>query len=250
MKNILVVGGSSAIAIACARCWLQKDSGDGVGFFITGRNAARLEAVARDLFARGARKVETCVLDVNDHGQHRAMLEACSTALGRIDIALFAHGSLPDQALCERDADAAVREIDTNAVSTIALLTRVADMFDTQRHGMIAVISSVAGDRGRPSNYVYGAAKAAVTTFCEGLRARLFKRGVGLLIVKPGFVDTPMTAGLSLPGALVATPDRVAGDIVRAIESRKDTLYTPWFWSAIMLVIRALPQFVFKRASL
>ncbi len=130
------------------------------------------------------------------------------------------------------------------------MLTLLAGVFEAQKGGTIAVISSVAGDRGRPSNYVYGAAKAAVTTFCEGLRARLFKSGVQVLTIKPGFVDTPMTAGLPLPGLLVATPDRVAGDIVRAIERGKNSIYTPWFWGGIMLVVRSLPGFVFNRASL
>ena len=108
----------------------------------------------------------------------------------------------------------------------------------------------MAGDRGRPSNYVYGTAKAAVTTFCEGLRARLFKSNVKVLTIKPGFVNTPMTAGLALPGPLVASPERVATDIVRAVERGKDSIYTPWFWAEIMLVIRSLPGFVFKRISL
>jgi short-subunit dehydrogenase len=112
------------------------------------------------------------------------------------------------------------------------------------------VISSVAGDRGRPSNYLYGSAKAALQAFLEGLRARLFKVGVHVVDIKPGFVATPMTAGLPLPGPLVATPEKVAKDIVRGIERKKDVLYTPWFWWGIMLIIRNVPRFVFKRASL
>jgi short-subunit dehydrogenase len=146
--------------------------------------------------------------------------------------------------------DATLHEFSTNALSTIALLTRLASLFEAQHSGTIAVISSVAGDRGRASNYVYGAAKAAVTTFCEGLRARLFKSGVHVLTIKPGFVDTPMTAGLALPKPLVATPEEVGKDIVRAVAQGKDLLYTPWFWSAIMLVVRSLPRFVIKRVSL
>jgi decaprenylphospho-beta-D-erythro-pentofuranosid-2-ulose 2-reductase len=246
MKNILIVGGSSAIAVACARRWSEQ----GANLFLTGRHIARLDAVAQDLRVRGAGQVATHSLDMTDYAQHPAMLAACRAALGQIDVVLVAHGTLSDQAQCERDVESAMREMSTNAMSTIALLTLLAGVFEEQRSGMIAVISSVAGDRGRPSNYVYGAAKAAVTTFCEGLRARLFKAGVGVLTIKPGFVDTPMTAGLSLPGPLVAAPERVAVDIVRAIERRKDSLYTPWFWSGIMLVIRSLPQFLFKRVSL
>lgn len=246
MKNILIIGGSSAIATACARSWASANA----RLFLAGRHAGRLDAIAQDLRVRGAQAVFTHTLDMNDIAQHPAMLDACREALGSIDIVLIAHGTLADQALCERDVQAALHEFSTNALSTIALLTRLAGVFEAQQSGTIAVISSVAGDRGRASNYVYGAAKAAVTTFCEGLRARLFKAGVRVLTIKPGFVDTPMTAGLALPGPLVAKPERVGADIVRAIAQGKDTLYTPWFWSAIMLVIRSLPRFVFKRVSL
>jgi len=246
MKNILIIGGSSAIAAACAREWVKE----GANLFLAGRHATRLEAVAQDLRVRGAARVDTFMLDVNDYPQHKPMLDACRAALGRIDIVLLAHGTLSDQSECERDPEATVREISTNALSTIALLTLLAGVFETQKSGSIAVISSVAGDRGRPSNYVYGTAKAAVTTFCEGLRARLFKSNVKVLTIKPGFVDTPMTAGMPLPGPLVATPERVAADIVRAVARGKDSLYTPWFWTGIMLIIRSLPGFVFKRISL
>jgi short-subunit dehydrogenase len=246
MKNILIVGGSSAIAVACARRW----AADGARLFLAARQPLRLESVAQDLRVRGVQTVVTHVLDVNDHHQHAPMLAACRETLGRIDVVLIAHGTLSDQAVCERDVEAVLRELSTNAISTIALLTLIASVFETQKHGTIAVISSVAGDRGRASNYVYGAAKAAVTTFCEGLRARLFKSNVRVLTIKPGFVDTPMTAGLALPAPLVATPERVADDIVRAVERGKDSLYTPWFWSGIMLIIRSLPAFVFKRVRL
>ncbi|HTH61527.1 MAG TPA: SDR family oxidoreductase [Paraburkholderia sp.] len=246
MKNILIVGATSGIATACARRWAAQ----GDRLFLTGRDDARLHAVAQDLRVRGAAEVATHVLDVNDHPQHPAMLAACTQALGDIDVVLIAHGTLSDQTRCEHDVEAAMRELTTNGMSTIALLTLLAGTFERQKHGTIAVLSSVAGDRGRPSNYVYGAAKAAVTTFCEGLRARLFKRGVRVLTIKPGFVDTPMTAGLALPGPLVATPERVAADITAAIERGKDSLYTPWFWAGIMLVIRSVPGFVFKRVTL
>lgn len=246
MTNILIIGGTSAIACACARHWAAQ----GANLFLTGRHIDRLEATAADLRVRGASGVNMYVLDVNDYAQHAAMLSACSNSLGRIDTVLVAHGTLADQAHCERDAEAAVREFSTNATATIALLTLLAATLEQQRAGTIAVISSVAGDRGRASNYLYGAAKAAVTTFCEGLRARLYKCNVQVLTIKPGMVDTPMTAGLPLPAMLVATPERVATDIVRAIERRKDSLYTPWFWAAIMLVIRSLPRYIFKRVAL
>jgi short-subunit dehydrogenase len=142
------------------------------------------------------------------------------------------------------------REFDINAVSTLALLTLLANRLEAQKHGTLAVISSVAGDRGRQSNYVYGAAKAAVTTFLGGLRQRLVKSGVAVLTIKPGFVDTPMTATIANKGALWAQPDRVAVGIVQAIDRRRNIVYLPWFWRWIMLVIRHIPEALFKHLKL
>ncbi|EEE06192.1 short chain dehydrogenase [Burkholderia multivorans CGD2M] len=246
MNNILVVGATSAIAIACARKWAAQ----GANLFLVARNGDRLEQVAQDLIARGAKLAVCHQLDINRLEQHDNMLKQCIGALGSIDIALIAPGTLPDQRACEANAEVAVREFNTNAVSIIALLTPLASLLQSQKHGTLAIISSVAGDRGRPSNYLYGSAKAALTTFCEGLNARLFKSGVHVLTIKPGFVATPMTSGLPLPGPLVVTPEKVASDIVKAIERRSDVLYTPWFWTPIMLIIRTVPRFLFKRASL
>jgi short-subunit dehydrogenase len=246
MKTILIVGATSAIATACARQWASQ----GARFFLVARNGERLQQVADDLTARGAKLAACHQLDIDSLDQHAAMLDACKAELGAIDIVLVAPGTLPDQAACQTDPALAVREFNTNAVSVIALLTPIANVLEAQKSGALAVISSVAGDRGRPSNYLYGSAKAALSAFCEGLNARLFKSGVHVMTIKPGFVATPMTAGLPLPGPLVATPEKVAKDIVRGIEKRGDVLYTPWFWSIIMLIIRSVPKFMFKRASL
>jgi short-subunit dehydrogenase len=245
MKTILIIGATSAIATSCARRWV----GQGATFFLVGRTAEKLGQVADDLIARGA-VVHTHVLDLTHFDQHSAMLDACYAALGQIDIALIAHGTLPDQRTCEQDAQLAVQEFTTNGLSAIALLTDLANRMEAQKFGCIAVISSVAGDRGRPSNYLYGAAKGAVTDFCSGLRGRLFKSGVQVLTIKPGFVDTPMTQGLALPKLLLVTPDKVAQDIVRAVEKGRDTLYTPWFWRFIMLIIIHIPGALFKRLGL
>lgn len=246
MKRILIVGAASAIASACARLWAAEKA----EFFLVARNAERLRQVADDLVARGATAAHVYALDMNDLAQHARMLDACFAALRTVDIALVAHGTLPDQAACERDVELALREFSSNGLSVISALTLLANRMEPQRAGVIAVISSVAGDRGRFSNYVYGTAKAAVSTFCEGLRARLFHAGVHVLTIKPGFVDTPMTRGLPLPAALVATPERVARDIQRAIERRGNSIYTPGFWALIMLVIKSVPNFIFKRLKL
>lgn len=245
MNNILVLGATSVIAGACAKRWAAQHA----RFFLVGRSAEKLDQVARDLVARGA-TVHTHVLDLNQFDQHKAMLDACYAALGKVDIALIAHGTLPDQKACEQDAQLAVQEFTNNGLSVIALLTDLANRMEAQKSGSIAVISSVAGDRGRPSNYLYGAAKGAVTDFCSGLRGRLFKSGVQVLTIKPGFVDTPMTQGLALPKLLLVTPDKVAQDIVRAVDKRRDILYTPWFWALILLIICSIPEKFFKKTNL
>ncbi len=246
MKKILIIGATSAIAEATA----QRYAREGARLYLMARNGERLASLAADLKIRGASAVDFVLLDVNDRGKHKPVLEHAEKTLGFIDIVLIAHGTLGNQKACEQDAETALLEFETNAVSTLALLTRLATMFEKQHAGTIAVISSVAGDRGRPSNYVYGTAKAAITAFCEGLQARLFKSGVHVLIIKPGLVATPMTNGLTMPAMLVAEPEKIACDIVRAIEKKTDTLYTPWFWKYIMAVIVHLPSFVFKKVNL
>jgi decaprenylphospho-beta-D-erythro-pentofuranosid-2-ulose 2-reductase len=245
MKRILIVGATSAIAEACARRWAKEP----VSFALVGRNAAKLAQTAADLVVRGA-QVHQEVLDMNDTGRFAAVLDRCMEACGGFDVALIAHGTLPDQAACEADALLAGREFSVNATSTIVFLTELAGRMETAGSGVIAVISSVAGDRGRASNHLYGAAKAAVSAFCEGLRGRLWRHGVHVLTIKPGFVDTPMTRGLPLPRPLVASPERVAAAIADAVARRRDTLYTPWFWALIMFVIRSIPARIFKRLKL
>ena len=246
MKKILIIGATSAIAEATA----QRYAKEGASLYLLARNEERLTSLAADLKIRGATSVAYALLDVNDRCRHEEVLKEVIKTLGTIDVSLVAHGTLGNQKTCEEDVEQALLEFETNAVSTMALLTRLANLFEKQHGGTIAVISSVAGDRGRPSNYVYGTAKAAVTTFCEGLQARLFRSGVHLLIIKPGLVATPMTEGLSLPALLVAEPDKIATDIVRAIEKKTDTLYTPWFWKYIMAGIIHVPSALFKKVNL
>jgi decaprenylphospho-beta-D-erythro-pentofuranosid-2-ulose 2-reductase len=243
MKRVLIVGATSAIAIACARRW----AGEKACFALVGRNAGKLRQVTEDLRVRGAADVSVHVLDLMDFDSHAAIVQACFEVLGEVDIALVAHGLLSDQALCQHDATAARLEFDTNATSVIGIVTHLAARMEQVGNGTLAVISSVAGDRGRASNYVYGAAKAAVSTFCEGLRLRLHPRGVHVLTIKPGPVDTPMTAGMKLPAALTASADQVAQDIVRAAARGGGTLYTPWFWRPIMALVKAMPAFVMMR---
>lgn len=246
MKHILIIGATSAIATACARLW----AAEGSQLFLVGRDADKLQALAGDLKVRGAEAVATFEMHAEDTASHAEMLTTALLFLGELDIALIAHGTLPDQSACEGDAELTLREFATNGTSVIALLTLLANQFQRQQAGAIGVITSVAGDRGRPSNYVYGSAKAAVSTFCEGLRARLFKAGVSLTDIRPGFVATPMTQGLPLPATLVAQPEAVAKRIVAGIERKADVLYVPAFWQLIMLIIRSIPRQIFKRMTL
>lgn len=246
MKRVLIIGATSAIATACARRW----AGQGAALVLTGRRADRLEALAADLRVRGAAHTHTLALDVTHLEEQAGVCRAAVEALGGLDIALVAHGTLPDQRACEHDPALTAEAFSVNATSTVALLGLLANQMQAQGTGALAVISSVAGDRGRPGNYVYGSAKAAVSVYCEGLRARLFKAGVSLTDIRPGFVDTPMTAGLALPAALVAKPEAIAPRILGAIERGRDVVYVPAFWSLVMLLIRAIPPAVFKRLSL
>jgi decaprenylphospho-beta-D-erythro-pentofuranosid-2-ulose 2-reductase len=245
MQRILIVGATSAIAEATARRWAAR----GEALFLVGRHPARLDAIAADLRVRGAAQVANFTMDATDYAAHVSMLAAADAALGGLDVALIAHGSLPDQKACEGSVGLTLREIDNNALSVIALATRLGAKFEAQGHGSLAVIGSVAGDRGRQSNYVYGAAKGMVSLFLQGLRNRLAKKGVQVLTIKPGFVDTPMTASLK-KGALWAQPDAIARGIVQGIEKGRDEVYLPGFWRLIMSVIRHIPERIFKRLSL
>ena len=244
MRKVLIVGASSAIAEAVARLFAAQ----GDMLYLAGRRAEALEAIAADLRVRGAARAQTEVMDANTIERHAALLDNADAALGGLDTVLIAHGTLSDQAACQKSVALTFQELHTNALSVIALLTLVATRFEAQRSGTIAVISSDAGDRGRQSNYVYGTAKAAVSTFLSGLRQRLHKSSVHVVTIKPGFVDTPMTREFP-KGLLWAQPERVARDIVTAMEKGKDVVYTPGFWRVIIWIIKSLPEKIFKLLS-
>jgi short-subunit dehydrogenase len=246
MSNVLVIGATSAIAEATARLFAVR----GARLYLVGRRSAALEAIAADLRVRGSPLVGWEVLDLNDLPAHPAMLERAATAIGAPDVVLIAHGTLGDQAASERSVDLTVRELTTNGLSVAALLTLVATQMEARASGTIAVISSVAGERGRQSNYVYGSAKAMVTAFTSGLRQRLAKSGVAVITIKPGFVDTPMTAAIAKGGPLWAKADAVAAGILRAIDRGTPVVYLPWFWYLIMCVIRAIPERLFVRLKI
>ncbi len=245
MRRIVVLGATSAIAQETARLFAAK----GDKLFLVARSPERLEAVAADLRVRGASQVEIEVLDLSQIDRHAALVDRAEQALGGLDTALIAYGTLGDQAACEADFSRAESELRTNFLSAASLLTHLANRFEVRRKGDIAVISSVAGDRGRQSNYVYGSAKAALSAFCSGLRNRLHPAGVSLVTIKPGFVDTPMTAHVK-KGPLFVGPQVVARGIHHAITRRKSVVYLPGFWRLIMFAIRSIPEPIFKRLKL
>jgi short-subunit dehydrogenase len=243
MQRILIIGATSAIAEATSRVYAQR----GATLFLVGRNRDRLDAIAQDLRTRGAAQVEVAELDVNALDHHAAMIEGVWATLGGVDTTLIAHGTLPIQSDCDASPVLALAEFATNGTATIALCAQIG--LRLRNGDTLAVISSVAGDRGRASNYLYGSAKAAVSTYLSGMRQRLRPQGVNVLTIKPGFVDTPMTAGFK-KGVLWAKPDSIAKGIVAAIDRRRSVVYLPGFWWAIMQVIKLIPEPIFVRIKL
>src|SRR6266571_1524157 len=243
--RVLMIGATSAIAHETAKCFAQ----DGAELFLVARSAEKLKVIGNDLKVRGAKRIETFVLDVNDFERHQQMIEAAITSLDGLDMVLIAHGTLADQEKCQRSVAETLQEFTTNCTSIISLLTILADYFEQQRRGCIAVISSAAGDRGRQSNYVYGAAKGAVSIFLQGLRNRLDKSGVAVVTIKPGIVDTPMTAALK-KGLLFANARGVGQGVYQAMKKRKEVVYLPWYWRPVMFMMRRIPEPVFKKLSM
>lgn len=234
------------IAEHCARTWAAR----GDALFLAGRNRDRLDTVVKDLGVRSPdAKVHSDFFDANDLESHVSLLESADATLGGVDTVLIAHGTLADQIGCERSVSETLAEIHTNALSTVALLTEIANRFEARRSGTIAVMSSVAGERGRASNYVYGSAKAMVTRFAEGLWHRLSGSGVSVVIIKPGFIDTPMTSGFK-KGPLWTKPPAAAGAIVKAIDKRKAVVFVPSFWRLISGVVTRIPNRIFLRLKI
>lgn len=243
MQRVLIIGATSAIAMAMAR--LLAAAGDQL--VLAGRNEERLQVLAQDLRARGAGAVEVHHFDAQTEMNYASFAGQVWGA--GLDMMLIAHGSLPEQMQVQDDPVATQRELQVNALSAVAMLAAFAGRFEANRKGSIVVISSVAGDRGRQSNYVYGAAKATLTVYLQGLRNRLSKHGVNVLTVKPGFVDTPMTAGFN-KGLLWAQPESIAGGILAAVKKGRAEVYLPWFWRYIMMVIKLIPEWLFIKLSL
>ena len=244
MTHILIVGATSAIA----KAWARKQSHSETTFYLLGRNEQRLEDLASDLKIRGAKKVYCGHFDASDTNIEE-MLTCVMKSMKTIDIAFIAHGVLIAQSVCAQSIQETMKSLQINAISAIAILTYLANIFEKQHQGTIVILGSVAGDRGRFSNYVYGATKAALNTFAQGLRARLFHRGVNVITIKPGFVDTPMTHVFP-KNFLWAKPETIAIGIDHAIKKNKAIAYLPFWWRWIMLVIQLIPEKIFMRLKI
>jgi decaprenylphospho-beta-D-erythro-pentofuranosid-2-ulose 2-reductase len=246
VEKVIVFGATSGIAQAVVR----RLAAEGAHLVLVARNAGRLEAVAADARVRGAKGVAMEVADLDDVTAYPALLDRAFATLGRVDLVLLAHGVLASSDACEASPDVTARLLASDFTGPALLSQAVAlRLAATQGSGTLAVIGSVAGDRGRQSNYAYGAAKGGLAVFLAGLRNRMFPHGVHVLTVKPGFVDTPMTADVP-KNALFATPDRVARDVLRAVERGADEIYTPGFWWLVMAVVRSIPERIFKRLKM
>ncbi len=243
MPRLLILGAKSDIARACAHEFSRK------GFDITlaGRNRKSLEADAADLQIRHSIKAEAVEFDVLDYKNHSKFWKSLKV---RPDAVLSAIGYLGDQKTAESDPKEASLIMETNYNGPVSILNIAAQEFEERGSGAIIGISSVAGDRGRQSNYIYGSAKGGFSRYLEGLRHRMHGKGVSVLTVKPGFVRTAMTAGMNLNPKLTATPEQVAADVFKAYSAGGGTLYTLWFWRFIMLIIRHVPEFIFNKTKL
>lgn len=246
MPSVLILGATSAIARAVAAEFASHK----FYLILAGRDREELEALAADAGLRYGASVQTQVFDILDFESLPRTLGSCLSAAGEeLEGVILAVGYQGDQGAAQSDPCQARRILDTNFTGCVLALNVVAEHFERRRKGFICALSSVAGDRGRQSNYLYGAAKGGFSTYLQGLRNRLSAAGVQVITVKPGFVDTRMTFGH--PHLfLVATPESVARGIYKAVVQKKDVVYLPWFWRFIMLVLRLIPERVFKRLRL
>ncbi len=241
MKKVLIFGANSAVAQSVARLY----AAEGASLYVVGRNKTKLSVLQDDLKARGQGLVVTESADLCQYDLHRDIIHRAKASLQGLDSILIAHGELGDQTTAQESYAETFRLIEVNLLSAVSILTHAANEFAVAGQGTIAVITSVAGDRGRGTNYVYGTAKGALSIFLSGLRNRLAASKIAVLDIKLGLVDTPMTSEFK-KGPLWASPRGVAKPIKQAMDNRKDIVYVPGFWRLIMLIIRLIPEAIFK----
>ncbi|BBO66204.1 short-chain dehydrogenase [Desulfosarcina alkanivorans] len=242
--NLLILGGNSDVAYALARLFAERA---GAGIVLASRNLELLDKKAKDLEIRYNQSVRAVYFDAADTDTHREFYDSLNP---KPDGVVAAFGYLGDQGRAQSDFQEAQQIIQTNFIGAVSILEIVAADFEKRGQGVIVGMGSVAGERGRQNNYIYGAAKGAFNIYLSGLRSRLSKRRVHVMTVLPGFMDTKMTRKMKLPGLLTATPEQAAADIFNAFNNSKEVVYTRWFWRWIMAVIKVIPESIFKRLSL
>ena len=242
----MIFGAASAIAKETA----LKFASDQCDLFLADIDEEKLKAVSRDILTRYKDvRIFLKKADALEFASHKSLIEEAAQAMGGLDVVLVAHGTLPDQEKIRYDIEAIAREIEINFLGAASVASAAAEFFEKQGRGNVAVISSVAGDRGRQSNYVYGSAKGGLTRFLEGLRNRVYKSGVVVTTIKPGLVDTPMTARFE-KNFLYSSPKKVGEIIYSSVKKGKDVVYAPGFWRYVMLAIIHIPEGVFKKLKL
>jgi len=243
MGHVLIIGAKSDIAKSLARVYAKK----GYDIQLASRDVMALEPFAKDVSIRTGKDIKLYELDILDYDSHQDFYEGLSEKpVGLVCVV----GYLGEQEKAQIDFVESKLIMDTNYTGVVSILNIIANDFESKKEGFIVGVSSVAGDRGRKSNYIYGSAKAALSAYLSGLRNRLYAYNVHVLTVKPGFVATKMTEGMDLPKKLTALPEEVAQDIFTAQQNRKNVLYTKWFWRWIMLIITNIPEFQFKKMSI
>lgn len=247
-KGIVIVGATSRLAELCARLWVARGA---VELVLVGRNLSKLEAIASDLGVRSPQSsISSQVVDFTNPLEIQVLTDEICTKQGVPDIVLIAHGSLPDQQSCQTDLEQVAEALNINGLSPALFAEAFANKMQKVGKGTIAIVGSVAGDRGRKSNYVYGAAKGLLNRYAQGMQHRFAGTGVSIVLIKPGPTDTPMTVDLKSTGAKLASAEEVAELIVEGVEQGKPEVYAPKKWALIMTVIRHLPKFVFNKMNI
>ncbi len=240
MSYLLILGAKSDIAKAVAREYAKN----GYDIYLAARNIEELLPLSQDINIRYEKEAKRVIFDALDFKSHQAFYDSLDPKpIGVIS----AIGSLGIQEKAQNDFEKAQKIIETNYVGCLSILNIIANDYEQQKSGFIIGISSVAGDRGRKSNYIYGSAKAAFSAYLSGLRNRLHDANVQVLTVKPGFVNTQMTKGMDLPAKLTAEPEDVARDIYKAQQKGKNVIYTKWMWRYVMMIIKMIPETLFKQ---
>lgn len=245
MKRIVIIGATSTIAEHCARLWVKEP----IDLVLVGRSQSKLDMISQDLKVRNSKSIITTrIANFEDPLAIGVLVSELNEK--PVDIALIAHGSLPEQKQCQNDLVLNKMTLEINGLSPVLFAEAFARNMEYKNQGALAIIGSVAGDRGRKSNYVYGAAKGMVTRYAQGLQHRFAKTNVKVTLIKPGPTDTLMTANLKSAGANLAPPLEVAKCIVSGINRGETTIYAPKVWSAIMMIIRHLPIFIFNKINI